>query len=95
VILCDGLPMTIEEVLLELNTRHDGWISVDDGLPEKFTEVSIVLLGSSGKQIQRTGEIVKATDHDWESDGHEIANCWNVTHWKYQDPLPKPPGDKQ
>jgi len=66
------------------------WVSVEERLPERDIEVLVILKGcSTGKIIQRTANIVNADDHNWESDGYEIANCWDVTHWQ---PLPNPPG---
>jgi len=67
------------------------WVSVKERLPEKNIEVLVILKGcSTGKIIQRTANTVNADDHDWESDGYEIANCWDLTHWM---PLPEPPED--
>lgn len=81
--------ITSEEVAQQIIEAMDGWISVDTDLPELNTEVLISLRGcDSGKMIVRTGEHVNEPDHDWESDGYEIANCWDLTHWK---PLPSPP----
>jgi len=65
------------------------WIDVRDELPKRGREVLISLRGcDSGRQIVRTAEMVCEDDHDWESDGFEIANCWDLTHWM---PLPPPP----
>ena len=65
------------------------WVSVRERLPERDIEVLVALKGCmTGKRIQRTANIVKADDHNWESDGFEIANCWDITHWM---PLPNPP----
>lgn len=61
------------------------WISVDKELPEKRKEVIGALKGcNSGKYIIRPIERVDADDHDWESEGFEIANCWDITHWQPQ-----------
>jgi len=66
------------------------WISVKEEMPQQGNEVLIVLKGfRSGKMVVRTGEVVNADDHTWESDGFEIANCWNITHWAKLPDLPE------
>lgn len=66
------------------------WISIKDEMPPKNQEVWGVLRGCvSGKQVQRTITYVNECDHVFESDGFEIANCWDVTHWMPQPPMPE------
>jgi len=64
------------------------WISVNGRMPEPGKEVLGALISSTGRCIIRTVEHVKSEDHDWESDGFEVAYIWTVTHWM---PLPPPP----
>lgn len=65
------------------------WINIKDKLPKKNVEVLGALKGcDSGKYVLRPVEYVHADDHEWESEGFEIANCWDVTHWM---PMPEPP----
>jgi hypothetical protein len=65
--------------------QQSQWVSVEDA--PKGKEVLILLKStSSDRKIVRTGARVQAEDHDWESDGFEIANCWDIIGW-----MPLPP----
>ena len=65
------------------------WKDATKELPRKRIEVLGALRGCrSGKYVMRPVEYVGADDHDWESEGFEIANCWDLTHWQ---PMPEAP----
>lgn len=67
------------------------WISVKDGLPDFDLDVLGSLLScQTSKRSAHVITRVDASDHDWEIDGYEISNAWDITHWM---PLPKPPED--
>jgi len=67
------------------------WISVEDRLPEKFTEVLIAFEEST---LPATGQYTgHASDPDgwsypWENHGDRFE-CWTVTHWMELPATPK------
>ncbi|MCG8553592.1 MAG: DUF551 domain-containing protein [Desulfobacterales bacterium] len=64
------------------------WLDIKEKLPQKRIEVLGALKGrDSGKYVFKPVEDVDSDDHEWESEGFKIANCWDVTHWM---PMPDP-----
>lgn len=67
------------------NNRPDGWISIDDRLPENNTEVLISIDYGNGKQSVLMG-YMRSQDVSWR--GVVGQKLIGVTHWR---PLPEPP----
>ncbi len=72
----------------QITDINDGWISVDDKLPEEFFNV----LGWDGKEIEmvyHNGCVIDGEGPDWRA-CREVY--FEPTHWR---PLPAPPGSKE
>ena len=65
--------------------NRDSWISVEDGLPEKYKDVWVSFIFHNGNQITEKAYRV-GDDIWWRSCDDETIK--NVTHWM---PLPEAP----
>lgn len=85
----DGGYINQEQAVAAWNNRADGWISIDDRLPENNTEVLISIDYGNGKQSVLMG-YMRSQDVSWR--GVVGQKLIGVTHWQ---PLPEPPkGDR-
>lgn len=95
VILADNIPLTpyaiptmLDKILALIEPQ---WTKVGNP-PRRNKEVLGALKGcDSGKIIYRPIEYVNKDDHEWESEGCEVANCWDVIGWLDYSALPTPP----
>lgn len=67
--------------------RKQGEWQPIESLPKGVEAIGAFRSCSTKKYKYRPVTRVNATDHDFESEGFEIANCWDVTHYM----LPKHP----
>ena len=85
----------VKEVSLKWNARADGWISVDDRLPEVGIKVLCYRpeAEKSGDEIIKVSYALDGKNRSPQGIEHKFE-CWcHVTHWM---PLPNPPKtDKQ
>jgi hypothetical protein len=74
--------------IISARGESDGWVSVEDGLPDKEQQVSIVVTGNSacvGYIHERGHWIIQSLTSSYKEN-----SLHNVTHWQPRPSPPKP-----